>query len=94
MPSLSAETLLGRPRCKSGFRFAMDKETVTDIEPLVFMGLIGASIAIGSTEIWYSDGSPKSESDLMRVPWVRKHLRQEYREREAWKLARLTHKPE
>lgn len=66
---------------------------MTDVDPLVFMGLIGASIAIGSTEIWYSDGSPKSEADLMRVPWVKAYLRREYREREAWRAARLTTQP-
>lgn len=59
-----------------------------NVDPLLFMGLIGASIAHGSRAIWYSDGTPKTEADLMRVPWVKAHLRKEYREREEWKARR------
>lgn len=54
---------------------------------LMFMGLIGAQIARGGQDIWYSDGTPKTEADLMRVPWVRKHIRQEYQERWRWRVA-------
>jgi len=57
------------------------------VDPLMFMGLIGSSIAEGSREIWYSDGTPKTEIDLMRVPWAAKHIRREYRERAAWRAA-------
>jgi len=60
------------------------------VDPLMFMGLIGASIAEGSDAIWYSDGTPKTEADLMRVPWVRDHIRREYRERAAWRAERVT----
>jgi len=59
-----------------------------DPEPMLFMGLIGASIASGSKEIWYSDGTPKSTVDLFRVPWVRDHIRQEMRDRWAWRESR------
>lgn len=55
-----------------------------DPDPLMFMGLIGAQIAQGGGDIWYSDGTPKSTADLMRVPWVRDHIRAEMRERWAW----------
>lgn len=58
------------------------------VDPLLFMGLIGASIAEGKSDIWYADGEPKTEADLMRVPWARKHIRREYREREAWRAGR------
>lgn len=61
---------------------------MSDPEPLMFMGLIGASIARHSTEPWYSDGTPKLTIDLMRTPWIRSHLRREWREREAWKASR------
>jgi hypothetical protein len=54
-------------------------------EPLLFMGLIGASIARNSKEIWYSDGSPKAEIDLFRIPWVRDHIRERMRARWRWK---------
>lgn len=52
-----------------------------DPEPMMFMGLIGASIALGKSDIWYSDGTPKATYDLFRVPWARDHIRQEMRER-------------
>lgn len=55
------------------------------VDPLTFMGLIGASIAVGKRDIWHSDGSPKTEADLMRTPWVRAHLRERKREHEAWR---------
>lgn len=57
------------------------------IEPLMFMGLIGAAIALGKRDIWYSDGAPKTEADLMRVPWARAHIREEYNRRRAWREA-------
>lgn len=55
------------------------------VDPLLFMGLIGASIARGKSDIWYSDGSPKTEADLMRVPWAKAHIREEHRRRAAWR---------
>ena len=58
-------------------------------EPLLFMGLIGSAIARESREIWYSDGSPKAEIDLFRTPWIRAHIRQEMRERWAWRAKNL-----
>lgn len=60
---------------------------------LMFMGLIGAAIAEGSSEIWYSDGTPKTEADLMRVPWVANHIRREYAERAAWRLKNTPPRP-
>lgn len=59
------------------------------IDPLMFMGLIGSAIAEGSSEIWYSDGAPKTEADLMRVPWIKNHIRREYAERRKWRERRL-----
>ena len=53
----------------------------------MFMGLIGSQIARGGRDIWYEDGYPKSTVDLMRVPWVRDHIRQEMRERYEWRRA-------
>ena len=57
------------------------------VDALLFMGLIGASIAEGKRDIWYADGSPKTEADLMRVPWARRHIRAVHRERAAWAAA-------
>lgn len=62
-----------------------------DPEPMMFMGLIGASIAVGSyRELYYSDGSPKATVDLFRTPWIRDHIRAEMRERWAWRERQLT----
>ncbi len=66
---------------------------MTDVEPLMFMGLIGAATARNSTAIWYSDGSPKTGVDLMRVPWVRDYIRREYRERDAWRRSHTQQTP-
>lgn len=58
------------------------------VDPVLFMGLIGSAIARGKSDIWYADGTPKTEADLMRVPWVAQHIRQEYRKRAAWRAER------
>lgn len=59
---------------------------MSDPEPLMFMGLIGSSIANGRYgDQFYSDGSPKLTVDLFRVPWIRDHIRSEMRERWAWR---------
>lgn len=58
------------------------------VDPLMFMGLIGAAIARGKSDIWYGDGEPKTEADLMRIPWAKAHIRQEYRERANWRAKR------
>lgn len=60
------------------------------VDPLLFMGLIGSSIALGKRDIWYADGSPKTEADLMRVPWAKARIRQEYRERLEWRRSHTT----
>lgn len=53
-----------------------------NVDPIMFMGLIGAACARGKSDIWYSDGTPKTEIDLMRIDWVKAHIRREYRERQ------------
>lgn len=58
------------------------------VDPMLFMGLIGQAAARNSRDIWYSDGTPKTEADLYRVPWVRKAINAELHGRYAYSKAR------
>lgn len=64
--------------------------TAGHVDPLLFAGLIGSGLARGRyDDLYYRDGTWKTEADLMRVPWVAAEIRQEHRERAAWRAQHL-----